>query len=1351
MARSGSNTAGQESNQSHFCREGRLTIQSAHHLLMSAVSSTSTKAWRQTPELSFCGEYLLERIVELDAARNFADELALKLHPRMHFDRMGLDALSLFAGLLYLRRLTTPGLDAGSGAQAAEDPLQWDPAWAELGDRLQAGGASQLEPALSAALEGVPAEETAGDLIYRARRVLQATVVAYGEFTAIRDIVARAAAAVPLASAADLAAARGILDAVVDGFMRRRAPSWFHSPPLLNEVLIEVSEPTGEGRVYDPCFGGGGLLAAYAGTVAGERTSSHGSLPILHGLEIEPRAYCVGVARIAMLTGVPCNLELGSAFESRPVGTLYDRILAVPPWGLPAPAAQLFPLASTGSEGLFIQHILQRLAPGGRAVIAVPETYLHNAGEQPLRQQLAAQFRLEAVIRLPADTALSLSSLCATLIVVSNQEPAERIRFLRVNSLETGLTGAAVRLARPLSIVPEPTNAEHRHAIEGWEKTVQRLAERQWDLTPQPWLQDELEERLADLREVAPDLPFVPLSEVVEVRLGLLCPGLGRETAADADGVHNIGIIRAADVASYERDSSFPEITIERQALPENLQNHMLYEGDLLMVRQGPERGWSEVYEGDGHSCVASKDLLVLHPRQDVSPRYLWCMLNSVAYRHWLENRCETASDGRLRTSDLEALSIPLLHQELQETITDNVWEGADEDSITALKRLIRSCPEYPVREWLLSSPQLRPFLDEATDAPSSDRGELAERAVSALLNQPLLIDADRAKNPSPMVCQLQTLRGALSGLRHVGQLPAGSVLFSALQRAVEALESRESVPIAPLGHWRPDSPALAERVAESLKRLIGDWRRELLDATRIFFRVEPAEIEMGQCPDVTLWVLNASSLPLCRFEVGMEPDYGYQEPTYLPERGELAVTLGTGLPAEPGYIEFTAVWRGERLDGSIIDGREDLSILVGPATDDDTPKDFGYSPYIVGNPVDRPEMLFGRDRIIADVQRQLSPQGPANVILLEGNRRTGKTSILRRLGCPEVLPNWVTVECSFQSAEGAEGHAGIATAEIFRVMAWDISRRLLNLNLPVPLSETAGLDPSRPLPSQLPGALRRMFADGHPFETFRIYLERVLETIRPRRLLLMLDEFDKLQEGIDSGATSPQVPENLRYLLQRYSEFSAVLTGSHRLKRLREEYWSVLFGIGYRIAVSTLDRDSARQLVTEPVQDRLQYTRDAAELAVELCDCHPFLLQNLANAVFAHAANTERRLIAVDTVIEVAGRMAEDLEHFSNLWSYAGSEVARIILTLCDQLATGPDPVTSEVIGAKLEQHGFPTPSRLNLGDYLTHLRELEVLTMQDSRYRLRIPLMRHWISHNVDFYQLRDRAIMEVKGQTR
>ena len=55
------------------------------------------------------------------------------------------------------------------------------------------------------------------------------------------------------------------------------------------------------------------------------------------------------------------------------------------------------------------------------------------------------------------------------------------------------------------------------------------------------------------------------------------------------------------------------------------------------------------------------------------------------------------------------------------------------------------------------------------------------------------------------------------------------------------------------------------------------------------------------------------------------------------------------------------------------------------------------YSPYTVGNPVSEDGMFFGRERTMERISRQLGGDR-ANVVLLEGNRRTGKTSILQRL-----------------------------------------------------------------------------------------------------------------------------------------------------------------------------------------------------------------------------------------------------------------------------------------------------------------------------------------------------------------
>ena len=393
--------------------------------------------------------------------------------------------------------------------------------------------------------------------------------------------------------------------------------------------------------------------------------------------------------------------------------------------------------------------------------------------------------------------------------------------------------------------------------------------------------------------------------------------------------------------------------------------------------------------------------------------------------------------------------------------------------------------------------------------------------------------------------------------------------------------------------------------------------------------------------------------------------------------------------------------------------------------------------------------MFFGRQNIIDRMQRQLSTSHRANVILLEGNRRTGKTSILKRLQDPDVLPGWIVVNCSLQGGQGHESKPGLETNEVFRVMARDIGWAIYDGGVRVWLPNMDPLDSKKPYKPALVKALSNVFAGTRPFEVFEFFIQEVLEAVSPRRLLLMLDEFDKLQEGIDSGITSPQVPENIRYLLHTYDRLSAILSGSRRIKRLREEYWSALFGLGHRIPVSEIPLDDSQLLVTRPVEGRLTYVPDARDRVVELCSRQPFLIQSLCNKIFERAAQSNERTVTVGAVTGAAEEMVTDNEHFRTLWEYARTERKRFLLAICHQLQGEPDPITLGLLETKLEEYGVALPISDRLGDDLEFLRELELLELQDtvqgSAYRLTVPLMADWIRHNIDFEDQRRQAVGE------
>jgi type I restriction enzyme M protein len=445
--------------------------------------------------------------------------------------------------------------------------------------------------------------------------------------------------------------------------------------------------------------------------------------------------------------------------------------------------------------------------------------------------------------------------------------------------------------------------------------------------------------------------------------------------------------------------------------------------------------------------------------------------------------------------------------------------------------------------------------------------------------------------------------------------------------------------------------------------------------------------------------------------------------------------------------------WTARNLAGTTIEEKRELGLEFarfepGHATvTEPSIAPLQNSPYITGSPVkvDRKDVFMGRDRLLADIRHQIGHSG--NVVLLEGNRRAGKSSILWHLeGCTSI-PGWIGVYTSLQGTEGdsEEKAKGVPTVEVFRTIATDAARSIQRHVGAVLLPN--GLE----LKGGMPGvvdAVRSAIRSDAPFTCFREYIEVLLDWLQSRalRLLLLLDEFDKLQEGIDSGITSPQVPENLRFLLQSDSRLTAILTSMKRLRRVREEYFSALYGLGTPFDVSALSRADAKVLVTQPVRGQLVYAANAVARAIELVACQPYLLQCLCEAVFRSAKSSGVRSITIDHVNDAATEVLKN-RHFNDLFKYAGTERRRFILALCRREADGAPPLRLSVIREKLSAHGIDVSQEQLTAD-LEWLTDLELLEFSGANrgesYSLAVPLMGLWID-TLDYVGLMSKARAE------
>ncbi len=892
-----------------------------------------------------------------------------------------------------------------------------------------------------------------------------------------------------------------------------------------------------------------------------------------------------------------------------------------------------------------------------------------------------------------------------------------------------------------------------------WNMPVRVLEERNWDMAAKRTGEEALARKLTRLRQDSPTVETAPLGSVAHIRAGRSYrntfvgyePNDAKVRLVSAeDGESALVLLRVADIHDFgvrvppaiewlPQDLK-TESRIRTESRPEPLRS-----GDILLTMSGTI-GKVGVLDDmlDARAAVAGQGIVVIRATEGVSPGFLRCVLASDLYQKWMRGHARGATVQHLPIDRLRALPVPVPPTELQERVVSLV-SGHRGDPFAAIVRILTNTRD-PVVEWLEESAEVRELQRLEDIGDGAGQLERIAKSLRTLRNE---VARPGVRTVPELSRWLETVTEPVFSLEGLTDIPPGPERLAVLDGVSLQLE-RIASPEDPAS----PATALAHDITRRISGLAGLERERILAEVDLQAEIEPGWVAANVQSEVQVRLTNRSPLPFRGLGVFTRPNIGEARTAYLPAGMTLNLPLRIPADAQAGPYRFSVHWRATLLDGKQTKGQMRLGVEVRNSRPAGRVREIGTSPYIVGNPIDRKEMLFGREETLAEIGRQLRSDSRANVVLLEGNRRTGKTSILKRLQDPEVLPGWVTVNCSLQGGEGHASKHGLPTNEVFRLIARDMGLAAHAAGVRVWIPDTDPPDPAKPFRVAFVKALRRAFSGDRPFETFELFLQAVIEATRPRRVLLMLDEFDKLQEGIDDGATSPQVPENIRYLLHTYPELSAVLAGSRRIKRLREEYWSALFGFGHRIPVSALPLEDARLLVTRPVDGRLVYVPEARDRVVELCARQPFLIQSLCNRLFERAARSQRRTVTVDDVEAGAGVMTEDNEHFRTLWGYAGSERRRFLLALCADLGDRA-PATLNLLETRLVSDGVPLHRGERLGDDLEFLRELELLELQGTRgesaYRLAIPLMAAWMERNVDFEDQRRKAVEEFEKADR
>ena len=362
-------------------------------------------------------------------------------------------------------------------------------------------------------------------------------------------------------------------------------------------------------------------------------------------------------------------------------------------------------------------------------------------------------------------------------------------------------------------------------------------------------------------------------------------------------------------------------------------------------------------------------------------------------------------------------------------------------------------------------------------------------------------------------------------------------------------------------------------------------------------------------------------------------------------------------------------------------------------------------NPYIFGIPLtERQEIFIGRQEIAARIEQLLLDQRRPP-LLMYGQRRMGKTSLLHNL--KRLLPG--NIIPLFVDGQGIAAGAGDYAILLYRI-AREMTKSAAQNHLALP-------------------PLRHETLAADPFTLFDEWLDEVEQAMDAQDkniAILALDEFENIDEVLKQEQFNElDFMRMLRHLIQHRPRFKVLLAGSHSLEEFR--HWASHLINVQTIKIGYLTEEEARQLVERPVQNfALRYVPAACQRILSLTRRHPYLIQLLCYEIVT-LKNTQppgqRRLATLDNVETAALEVLKTGSFFflditQNQIDAAGLSLLRFIAAYGE--------------GAIVAQNALPRRSTDELERNLSLLLQRDLIESCEGGYRFQVELIRRWFMTN-------------------
>lgn len=365
-------------------------------------------------------------------------------------------------------------------------------------------------------------------------------------------------------------------------------------------------------------------------------------------------------------------------------------------------------------------------------------------------------------------------------------------------------------------------------------------------------------------------------------------------------------------------------------------------------------------------------------------------------------------------------------------------------------------------------------------------------------------------------------------------------------------------------------------------------------------------------------------------------------------------------------------------------------------------------NPYIAGAPVTEQRMFFGREDIFQWIENSIAGQYADHILVLHGQRRVGKTSVLKQLS--NRLPHrYIPVFFDLQGRTHTtlDHFLWWLAREIVRVLKQERA-----IEVPPPQKESFAADPEY-------------------FENQ--FLTSLQSHLGSATLLLTFDEFDNLEESEVREELARPLIDHLRRLMghPNLNFIFSIGSSGRKLENMQAAYTDFFKTALYK-KISFLSEEQTHHLVTRPVAGVIEYERPAVDRIYQIASGHPYFTQLTCHELFARCQRTEQRKIAVADVESVLDDVVErGTVNLKFVWDEA-SDIEKWSLAALVQLEKTDNRTLAEFL-----RRNHVRFSETDLTSGLLRLREKDVLTPQN---RFVIHLLHIWLQKNRPIEQVRE-----------